>query len=141
MLDNGKCVGSRNFDANGTRGASFPWTARLGVTAVALGAVIAWALSGSAARAAGNKAADDLGEKTYKTTCVMCHGEDGTGTPTGKALKAPDLHSDVVQKLTDAQIMEQISNGKNAMPPFKSTLTKDQIQALAKYVRKFGKKR
>ena len=87
-------------------------------------------------------AADEAaGEKAFQTNCVVCHGADGTGTPTGKALKAPDLHSDQVQKMTDAQIADQIANGKNNMPPFKSTLTKDQIQSLVLYVRTFGKKK
>lgn len=129
MLDKGICVSSGKV-------------ARLGARAVALAATLALALVVSAPRAAAKNAdADDLGAKTFKTTCVMCHGVDGTGSATGKALKAPDLHSDAVQKLTDAQIAEQISTGKNNMPPFKSTLSKDQIQALVKYVRTFGKKK
>lgn len=141
MRDNAKCVFSSEFDASAGRG-SLRRAARLGTRTMALGAVIALALMASAARARAKGAADeDLGEKTFKSTCEMCHGQDGTGTPTGKALKAPDLHSDVVQKMTDVQIAEQISNGKNNMPPFKNTLTKDQIQALVKYVRKFGKKK
>jgi mono/diheme cytochrome c family protein len=142
MLDKGKCVSSSDSAASDRRGASLRRAARLGARAVGLGAIIALTLMGSALRAGAKCAAsDDLGEKTFKTTCVMCHGQDGTGTPTGKALKAPDLHSQAVQKMTDAQIMEQISNGKNNMPPFKNTLTKDQIQALAKYIRTFGRKK
>jgi cytochrome c6 len=114
------------------------WTARISRVVIAVGALTVFALTVSTPRAAAD---EDLGEKTFKTSCVMCHGEDGTGTPTGKALKAPDLHADVVQKMTDAQIVEQISNGKGNMPPFKSTLSKDQINALVKQVRKFGKKK
>lgn len=83
-----------------------------------------------------------MGSTAFKSNCVVCHGADGTGTPTGKALKAPDLHSDAVQKMTDAQIVEQITNGKNNMPPFKNTLSKDQMAALAAYVHSaFGKKK
>ena len=44
------------------------------------------------------KAQNDA-EKMYKTQCVLCHVPDGSGsTPTGKALKAQDLRSDVGQK-------------------------------------------
>jgi mono/diheme cytochrome c family protein len=44
--------------------------------------------------------------------------------------------------MTDQQIQDQIANGKNNMPPFKSTLSKDQIAALAAYVHSaFGKKK
>lgn len=86
--------------------------------------------------------ADDAAAQSFKSNCVVCHGADGTGTPTGKSLKAPDLNSDVVQKMTVAQIEDQISNGKNNMPPFKSNLSKDQISALAAYVKSaFGKKK
>lgn len=142
MLDNGKYVASRNFDQSAGAEILLRRAARLATRTIALGAMMAMALMASASRARANGAADeDLGEKTFKSTCVMCHGEDGTGTPTGKALKAPDLHSDAVQKMTDAQIVDQISNGKGNMPPFKNTLSKDQIQALVKYVRKFGKKK
>jgi len=78
----------------------------------------------------------------FKTNCVVCHGADGTGSPTGKALKAPDLNSEAVQKLTVAQMVTQVSDGKNNMPPFKSTLSKDQINAVVEYVRAtFGKKK
>jgi len=85
---------------------------------------------------------DDAGAKAFKANCVVCHGADGTGTATGKALKAPDLNSDAVRKLTEAEIVKQISDGKNNMPPFKNTLTKDQISALATYVHTtFGKKK
>jgi cytochrome c6 len=110
--------------------------ARLGVLAVALGVL---ALFICAPKASAADASD--GEKAFQSNCVVCHGQDGTGTPTGKALKAPDLHSDQVQKMTDAQIADQIANGKNNMPPFKNTLTKDQIQSLVAYVRTFGKKK
>ena len=79
---------------------------------------------------------------TYKSKCAACHGADGTGSPTGKALKAPDLGSEAVQKMTIAQMEAQVSDGKNNMPPFKSTLSKEQIQGVVAYVRSaFGPKK
>jgi cytochrome c6 len=108
------------------------------LAAVAAALVILGFVSQAAARSADDSAA----EQSYKSNCVVCHGVDGTGTPTGKTLKAPDLHSDAVQKMTNQQIEDQIANGKNNMPPFKSTLTKDQIAGLAAYVHSaFGKKK
>src|SRR5208337_3104331 len=68
-------------------------------------------------QAIARNADDSAAEQSYKSNCVVCHGADGTGTPTGKSLKAPDLHSDAVQKMTDQQIQDQIANGKNNMPP------------------------
>jgi cytochrome c6 len=97
---------------------------------------------GSLSFASWAAAADDAAAQAYKSNCVVCHGADGTGTPTGKSLKAPDLHSAAVQKMTNAQIEDQIANGKNNMPPFKSTLSKEQIATLAAYVHsEFGKKK
>ncbi len=92
------------------------------------------------ALAASSPAKADDGATLFKSNCVVCHGADGTGTPTGKSLKAPDLHSEAVQKLTDKQISDQIENGKNNMPPFKGTLSADQIKLLVAYVRTFKKK-
>lgn len=104
--------------------------------------VVAMVILGFVPRAVARNADDSAAAQAFKSNCVVCHGADGTGTPTGKSLKAPDLHSDAVQKMTDQQIQDQIANGKNNMPPFKSTLSKDQIAALAVYVHSaFGKKK
>jgi mono/diheme cytochrome c family protein len=106
--------------------------------AVAVAALVVAGSLGFAPRAN----ADDAAAQSFKSNCVVCHAADGTGSPTGKSLKAPDLNSDAVQKMTVAQIEDQISNGKNNMPPFKSSLSKDQIAALAAYVKSaFGKKK
>lgn len=114
-------------------------TARLGTLAAFVAATV---IVSSVPRAVARNADDSAVAQTFKSNCVVCHGADGTGTPTGKSLKAPDLHSDAVQKMTDQQIQDQIANGKNNMPPFKSTLSKDQIGALAAYVHSaFGKKK
>jgi cytochrome c6 len=104
--------------------------------------VAALVVLGSVPQAVAHNADDSAAAESFKSNCVVCHGADGTGTPTGKSLKAPDLHSDAVQKMTDQQIEEQIANGKNNMPPFKSTLSKEQIAALAAYVHSaFSKKK
>jgi cytochrome c6 len=134
MLYDGKCDSTE---------ASLARMARLRTFAIILGAAIAISVMGFASRAAAKPAADDAaGEQTFKSNCVVCHGADGTGSPTGKALKAPDMHSDAVQKMTVAEMVTQVSDGKNNMPPFKSTLSKEQIQGVVAYVRStFGKKK
>jgi cytochrome c6 len=117
---------------------------RLRNSAMILGAVIAISVAGFTSRASAKPAAPDdaAGEQVFKSNCVVCHAADGTGSATGKALNAPDLHSDAVQKLTVAQMVTQVSNGKNNMPPFKSTLSEDEISAVVGYVRSaFGKKK
>jgi mono/diheme cytochrome c family protein len=80
------------------------------------------------------------GEDAFKSHCVVCHGADGTGTTTlGKQLKASDLHSAEVQKLSDAELKTIISDGKNNMPAFSGQVTAAEIDDLVKYVRTFKK--
>jgi mono/diheme cytochrome c family protein len=80
-------------------------------------------------------------EKTYKTHCVLCHAPDGSGSaPTGKALKAEDLRSELIQKKTDAELAAAITNGKGKMPAFGKKLKPDQIAQLVAYIRALPKK-
>ena len=53
---------------------------------------------------------------TFRTKCAMCHGQDGAGSAVGKSMNVPDLRSPVVQKLSDAELAQVISNGKGGMP-------------------------
>lgn len=72
----------------------------------------------------------------------MCHGQDGSGnTAVGKSMKIPDLHSTQAQSQSDAQLAEVISNGKNSMPPFKGSLSPDQIHDLVTHVRELAQKK
>jgi mono/diheme cytochrome c family protein len=108
---------------------------------VAISALLA-ILYGPTTTMAADASNNDLGENTFKTTCAMCHGQDGSGnTDVGKSLKIPDLHSTEVQSHSDEQLSQVIGNGKNAMPPFKSSLTDDQIHALVAYVRQLKQKK
>jgi len=77
---------------------------------------------------------------TFADHCVSCHGSDGTGTPLGKRLQAPDLSSKEVQSQSSASLARTIGEGKNNMPPFADRLSAQQIQALADYVHRWGKK-
>ena len=80
-------------------------------------------------------------EKTYKTNCVLCHAPDGSGSsPSGKALKAEDLRSELIQKKTDAELAAVITNGKGKMPAFGKKLKPDQIAQLVAYIRALPKK-
>lgn len=124
-----------------TDNTSLKRTLRHASKCLCLGAAMALALGAAATTASAKETAKDMGKSTYNIDCVACHGKDGVSTATGKSLKAPDLRSEAVQKMTDKQIMEQIENGKNNMPPFKNTLNKTQIKALVVYVRTFGKKK
>jgi mono/diheme cytochrome c family protein len=50
-------------------------------------------------------------------------------------MNVPDLRSPEVQKLPDAELAQIIADGKGGMPPFKNSLSAQQINALVKYIR------
>jgi len=78
---------------------------------------------------------------TFRTKCAMCHGPDGRGSAVGKSMNVPDLRSPAVQNLPDAQLAQIISDGKGGMPPFKSSLSADQVHSLVAYIHSLrGKK-
>jgi cytochrome c oxidase cbb3-type subunit 3 len=78
---------------------------------------------------------------TFRTKCSGCHGADGGGdTDIGRTLKVPDLRSPEVQKQADADLVDAITNGKNnRMPPFKSSLSPEQIHGLVQYIHQLPK--
>jgi cytochrome c6 len=78
---------------------------------------------------------------TFRTKCAMCHGEDGAGSDVGKSMNVPDLRSEIVQKLSDTELAQAISNGKGGMPSFKGSLSPDQIQGLVKHIRTLAAKK
>jgi len=79
----------------------------------------------------------------YKTKCAICHAADGSGNILmGKKLGAKDLRSEEVQKQTDAQLNDSITNGMNKkMPAYKGKLTDAQIKGLVSYIRELAKKK
>src|ERR1700732_2367725 len=78
---------------------------------------------------------------TFRTKCAMCHGPDGSGSEVGKSMHVPDLRSPEVQKRPDAELAQIISDGKGGMPPFKSSLSEDQVHSLVSHIRSLrGKK-
>ena len=75
------------------------------------------------------KSGPDLsaGKQTYLTYCQQCHGDDGKlGLNDSK-----DLTKSVVT-LEDA--IEQVTNGKGLMTPYKDILTKEEISNVVHYV-------
>jgi len=81
------------------------------------------------------------GSATFQTKCAMCHGPDGSGSEVGKSMNVPDLRSQVVQKLPDAELAQVIANGKGGMPSFKNSLSEEQIHALVAHIRSLHQKK
>ncbi|MFZ0288488.1 MAG: cytochrome c [Candidatus Sulfotelmatobacter sp.] len=74
----------------------------------------------------------------FKSKCAACHGADGTGSATGKKMGAHDFTTAEVQGLSDAQLTDIITNGKNKMPKYAS-LPPEQIKGLVAYIRTLKK--
>jgi mono/diheme cytochrome c family protein len=81
------------------------------------------------------------GSATFRTKCVMCHGQDGSGSEVGRSMNVPDLRSLVVQKLPDAQLAQIISDGKGGMPSFKNSLSGEQVHSLVAHIRALHEKK
>jgi cytochrome c6 len=107
---------------------------RLLATTLAIATFLAATPSLGFGQAASNSAAS-----LYKTNCASCHGPDGRGSAVGKSLHAADFHSPQVQQQSDEQRAKVIADGRGNMPPFGTRLSKDQIDALVKYIRTLGK--
>ena len=136
MLERKIGIELNSSDAN-TYGETLPKKRNVFVTSV-LTVTIVSQLVGSATAAVA-ASGNDPGDSTFKSSCAMCHGQDGSGnTAVGKSMKIPDLHSAEVQKLSDEELAEVIGNGKNNMPPFKGSLNPDQIHDLVIHLRQWG---
>jgi mono/diheme cytochrome c family protein len=74
----------------------------------------------------------------FKSKCAGCHGADGTGSAMGKKMGAHDFTSADVQKMSDAELADVITNGKNKMPKYGS-LKPEEVKGLVAYVRTLKK--
>ena len=89
-----------------------------------------------------SKAGDIDAKKLYMTHCKTCHGVDGKPTDLGVGLGAREFADAEWQaKTTDEQILNSITNGKKKMPRWSEKLKPEEMQALAKYVRKLAPKK
>lgn len=92
--------------------------------------------------------AQDLGQQVYaeKGACSSCHGNEGKGDgEAGKSLKpVPRNFSDAKWKNGSElpKVIASITNGikGTSMSGYKDMLTAEEIEAVAKHVRKLGGK-
>jgi len=96
--------------------------------ATALAVVLSIPLSGDA----------QDGSALFKSKCAGCHGADGTGSAMGKKMGAHDFTSAEVQGMSDAQLVDIITNGKNKMPKYGS-LKPEEVKGLVAYIRTLKK--
>lgn len=65
--------------------------------------------------------------KLFATNCSWCHQDYGM-----KAADGPKLAG---TSLSEEQVIQQITRGKSPMPGFRKILSREQIEALAKYIK------
>ncbi|MGA9897898.1 MAG: cytochrome c [Terriglobales bacterium] len=82
--------------------------------------------------------AQNASETLYKSKCAACHSADGTGSPMGKKMGAHDFTSADVQKMSDAELTDVITNGKNKMPKYAS-LKPEDVKGLVAFIRTLKK--
>lgn len=73
-----------------------------------------------------------VGAKVFSANCAACHMGGGNVVSANKNLKAETLKQFGMDSAE--AIINQVTNGKSAMPAFKSRLTPDQIESVAAYV-------
>lgn len=73
-----------------------------------------------------------IGAKVFSANCAACHMGGGNVVAANKNLKADTLKQ---YGMDSAEaVINQVTNGKSAMPAFKSRLTAEQIESVAAYV-------
>jgi alcohol dehydrogenase (cytochrome c) len=70
----------------------------------------------------------EAGGEVFAENCSVCHGATGHGGNGG-----PDLRT-MPKAKTQAGAEEQVTNGGGGMPPFKGTLSEEEIKNVATYV-------
>ncbi|MGH2665612.1 c-type cytochrome [Flavobacterium sp.] len=72
------------------------------------------------------------GKAIFENECSKCHGKDGARGRFG----AKNLQK---SRLTDAEYLKIISNGKSIMPAWKRRLSGEQINQVINYVKELKK--
>lgn len=82
------------------------------------------------AQSADNPADVDAGKEVYANSCAGCHGAEGEGSDSGRAL------TDIATQQPDRTVhIASVTDGKGGMPAFGANLTAEEIDASISYVR------
>jgi len=83
----------------------------------------------------------ERGKVVFAQHCWFCHGQEGNGISDAAAVLKPKprdfTHPKATTELTLDRIIQSITTGrpKTAMPAFGTTLTADEIQSVAHYIK------
>ncbi|GKU80423.1 cytochrome c [Paenibacillus sp. L3-i20] len=65
----------------------------------------------------------------YKAQCISCHGSELQGR-----VGANTNLTGIGSRMSEDELLKQIQNGERTMPPFKDTLTLEEITSLAEWL-------
>jgi alcohol dehydrogenase (cytochrome c) len=115
------------FSLHGTLGPLPPLSPQAGTSGARTTATLAPPAAAALGPPAGRVPDIDSGKQIYTQTCAPCHGERGQGGHGGGVAFAPALD--------EQQVLDVLSAGRDAMPAFGGTLSVQQMQDVAGYVR------
>lgn len=75
------------------------------------------------------------GADLFKKKCAVCHGPDGTVTPAGDKIGAPAKLGAKTSALSEEEIANVITKGKDKMKGFEGKLTPEEIKAIATHAK------
>lgn len=79
-----------------------------------------------------------LGQKKYNLNCAICHGEAGDGNGITKnygMVATPSYHGDLYRNMSEGEIYNTVTNGKNTMMGYGAKLTVEERWAVVAYLR------
>ena len=79
-------------------------------------------------------ASNDRGEQIFSSNCAACHMGGGNVIRASRSLKIRDLNAHLEEYQDPLEAIEQIEDGKNAMPSYAGKLSEAEIIAVATYV-------
>lgn len=71
----------------------------------------------------------------FRQNCAICHGQEANGREIDGRI-IPSLRYGAAAQKTEAEIYDQIANGKLPMPSFRNQLTEEEIQKMVKFIRR-----
>jgi len=71
----------------------------------------------------------------FRQNCAICHGQEGNGREMDGRI-IPSLRYGEAAKKTEAEIYDQIADGKLPMPAFRNQLTEEEIRKMVRFIRR-----
>lgn len=103
--------------------------------------VVSILVSGTGSSSPASPGPQKTAQDVYLDKCAVCHAKDGSGnTAKGRKVKAKDLRSAEIQKMSDAELIKDVSTGKGKdMDGFEKELGADMVKQLVAYCRTLAK--